>query len=206
MKRNFKGLLAIACLTFAGINVQAQAQTQGSVFDNLSVEAQYGLNSALSPNEGITTSDYSGFNFFQLGLNYHLNDVWGVRGTFASSNFKHKDVEDHGVKYSRLMLEATYNIFAAVNGGMMQPFDVTAHAGFGLASGKSELGGDNDLAGVAQIGIMPKYNFTSQFSVFIDGTFVNQFSQDYGFNGGAIKQGSGSYFNVGLGVQYKFKK
>lgn len=204
MKRNFKGILAIACLTFAGINVQAQ-QTS-SVFDNLSVEAQYGLNSALSPNEGITTSDYSGFNFFQLGLTYHIDDVWGVRGTFASSNFKHKDVEDHGVKYNRLMLEAAYNIFAAVNGGMMQPFDVTAHAGFGLASGKSEALGDNDIAGVAQIGIMPKYNFTSQLSVFIDGTFVNQFSQDYGFNGAAVKQGSGSYFNVGLGVQYKFKK
>jgi len=205
MKRNFKGLLALACIALAGTNVQAQAQTSGSVFDNLSFEAQYGLNSALSPNEGITTSDYSGFNFFQLGLNYHIDDVWGVRGTFASSNFKHKDVEDHGVKYNRLMLEATYNIFAGIN-GMMQPFDVTAHAGFGLASGKSELGGDNDLAGVAQIGIMPKYNFTSQFSVFIDGTFVNQFSQDYGFDGRAIKQGSGSYFNVGLGVQYKFKK
>lgn len=203
MKRKFKGVLAVACLAFAATN--AQAQTQGSVFDNLSVEAQYGLNSALSPNEGITTSDHSGFNFFQLGLTYHVNDVWGVRGTFASSNFKHKDLEDSGVIYNRLMLEATYNILTAVN-GMMQPFDVTAHAGFGLASGKSESLGSNDMAGVAQIGIMPKYNFTSQFSVFIDGTFVNQFSQDYGFDGLGIKQGSGSYFNLGLGVQYKFKK
>lgn len=206
MKRNFKGLLALACVALAATNVQAQAQTQGSVFDNLSVEAQYGLNSALSPNEGITTSDYSGFNFFQLGLTYHIDEVWGVRGTFASSNFKHKDNSNLGVKYNKLTLEATYNIFAAVNDGMMQPFDVTAHAGFGLASGKSETLGDNDLVGVAQIGIMPKYNFTSQLSVFIDGTFVNQFSQDYGFNGLGINQGSGSYFNVGLGVQYKFKK
>ena len=206
MKRNFKGLLALACVALAATNVQAQAQTQGSVFDNLSVEAQYGLNSALSPNEGITTSDYSGFNFFQLGLTYHIDEVWGVRGTFASSNFKNKDISDLGVKYNKLTLEATYNIFAAVNDGMMQPFDVTAHAGFGLASGKSETLGDNDLVGVAQIGIMPKYNFTSQLSIFIDGTFVNQFSQDYGFNGLGINQGSGSYFNVGLGVQYKFKK
>jgi len=205
MKRNFKGLLALACVALAATNVQAQAQTS-SVFDNLSVEGQYGLNSALSQNEGITTSDYSGFNFFQLGLTYHIDDIWGVRGTFASSNFKNKDNSDLGVKYNKLMLEATYNIFAAVNSGMMQPFDVTAHAGFGLASGNSESLSGNDMAGVAQIGIMPKYNFTSQFSVFIDGTFVNQFSQDYGFDGLAVKQGSGSYFNVGLGVQYKFKK
>ena len=206
MKKKFKGILALAFVALAATNMQAQAPTQSSLFDNLSVEAQYGLNSALSPNEGITTSDYSGFNFFQLGLNYHFNDIWGVRGTFASSNFKHKDVSDLGVKYNKLMLEATYNIFAAVNGGMMQPFDVTAHAGFGFALGKAKSKGDNDLVGVAQIGIMHKYIFTSQFAVFIDGTFVNQFSQDYGFNGLGIKQGSGSYFNVGLGVQYKFKK
>ncbi len=203
MKITFKGILVAAAIAFTATNVQAQ--TSGSVFDHLSVEGQYGLNSALSPNEGITTSDYSGFNFFQLGLTYHIDDVWGVRGTFASSNFKHKDISDLGVKYNKLMLEATYNIFTAVN-GMMQPFDVTAHAGFGLASGNSESASTNDMAGVAQIGIMPKYNFTEQFSVFIDGTFVNQFSQDYGFNGLGIKQGSGSYFNVGLGVQYKFKK
>lgn len=203
MKRRFKSILIVACLVFVSKN--AQAQTSPSVFDNLSIEAQYGLNSALSPNEGITTSDYSGFNFFQLGLTYHIDEVWGVRGTFASSNFKHKDVDGFGVKYNKLMLEATYNILTAAN-GMIQPFDVTAHAGLGLASGNSEVLSGNDLTGVAQIGIMPKYYFNSQFAVFIDGTFVNQFSQDYGFDGLGVKQGSGSYFNVGLGVQYKFRK
>lgn len=204
MKRNFKSIFTIALFTFAGVSVQAQ-QASSNVFNNLSAEAQYGLNSALSPNEGITTSDYSGFNFFQLGLTYHIDDVWGVRGTFASSNFKHKDKNELGVKYNRLMLEATYNIFAGIK-GIMQPFDITAHAGLGLASGNSQSSSGNDLVGIAQIGIMPKYNFTSQFSVFIDGTFVNQFSQDYGFNGLSVDQGSGSYFNLGLGIQYKFKK
>ncbi len=203
MKKKFKSILILGCLVCA--SQYGFAQSQGSVFDNLSIEAQYGLNSALSPNEGITTSDYSGFNFFQLGLTYHIDEVWGVRGTFASSNFKHEDIDASGVKYSRLMLEATYNILTAAN-RMIQPFDVTAHAGLGLASGNSEVLNGNDMAGVAQIGIMPKYYFTPQFSVFIDGTFVNQFSQDFGFDGLGVKQGSGSYFNVGLGVQYKFRK
>src|SRR5690606_15674267 len=121
MKRNFKGLLALACVALAATNVQAQAQTQGSVFDNLSVEAQYGLNSALSPDEGITTSDFKGFNFFQLGLTYHIDEVLGVRGTFASSNFKNKDISDLHVKYNKLTLEPTHNLFSGIN-GMMQPF------------------------------------------------------------------------------------
>ncbi|UUV20560.1 porin family protein [Paenimyroides aestuarii] len=204
MKKTFKSVLIATCL-LAVSQVNAQSNAPVSVFDNLSIEAQYGLNNALSPNEGITTSDYSGFNFFQAGLTYHIDEVWGVRGTFANSNFKHKDFDNLGVSYSKLTLEATYNIFTAVN-GMMQPFDVTAHAGFGAASGKSEQGSGKDMVGVAQIGIMPKYNFNSQFAVFIDATFVNQFSQDYGFDGSAINQGSGSYLNVGLGVQYRFKK
>lgn len=204
MKIKIKSILILSCIVF--VSKYSQAQTQGSVFDNLSAEVQYGLNAALSPNEGLETSDYSGFNFFQLGLTYHIDNVWGVRGTFASSNFKHKDIDASGVKYNKLMLEATYNILTAAN-GMIQPFDITAHAGLGLTSGNSETLSGNDLAGVAQIGIMPKYYFNSQFSVFIDGTFVNQFSQDYGFDGLGMQQGSsGSYFNVGLGLQYKFKK
>lgn len=203
MKKNLKGLLLAAGIIFASNSAFAQANS--SLWNNLSVEGQYGLNSALSPNEGITTSDYSGFKFFQLGLTYHIDDIWGVRGTFASSNFKHKNLDKSGVVYNKLTLEATYNILTAINGNM-QVFDVTAHAGFGLGSGNSEAVSGNDMVGVAQIGIMPKYNFTEQLSVFIDGTFVNQFSQDFGYNGLGVKQGSGSYLNVGLGVQYRFGK
>lgn len=199
MKKKLRNTLLICglALSFQGMNAQNKA-----LWDNLSLEGQYGMNTALSPKEGLNTGDYSGFNFFQLGINYHIDDIWGVRGTFASSKFTHKDLDDSGVRYSRLMLEATYNILTAVNGAS-QDFDITAHAGLGLASGKSESRSSNDMVGVAQIGIMPKYNFTHRIAVFIDGTFVNQFSQDYGFNGLNIKQGSASYLNVGLGVQVR---
>ena len=202
MKNKLRSLLLMSGFVLLAQNIQAQANR--ALWDNLSIEVQYGMNAALSPKDGITTSDYSGFKFFQAGINYQIDDVWGVRGTFASSNFQHKDFDDLGVKYGKLTLEATYNILTAVN-GMIQPFDVTAHAGFGLGSGKSESLKGTDMVGVAQIGIMPKYNITNQFAVFLDGTFVNHFSQDYGFNGSGIKQGSASYFNAGLGVQYRFK-
>lgn len=200
MKKKLRNILLTGSLflSFYGMN----AQTNSALWDNLSLEGQYGMNSALSPKEGLTTSDYSGFNFFQFGLNYHVDDIWGVRGTFASSNFKHKDMNNLGVMYNKLMLEATYNILTAVNQNP-QSFEITAHAGLGLASGKSESLSGKDLAGVAQIGIMPKYNFSSRIAVFLDGTFVNQFSQDYGFNGLTIDQGTGSYLNIGLGVQVR---
>jgi len=204
MKRGFKSALATLGLVLSVSTIQAQT-AEKSVFDNLSVEAQYGYNSAMSPKNDIVTSDYSGFNFFQLGLTYHIDDVWGVRGTFASSNFKNDDAKKYGVKYNRLMLEGTYNVLTSIK-GLMQPFDITAHAGLGLASGNSETVSGNDIAGVVQVGIMPKYNFSSQFAVFVDATLVNQFSQDFGYNGLSVKQGSGSYLNIGLGIQCRFNK
>ncbi|HLW41994.1 MAG TPA: outer membrane beta-barrel protein [Flavobacterium sp.] len=188
----------------------AQAQQAPDIWKNLSIEGQYGMNSALSPSEGITTGDYSGFNFFQLGLIYHIDDVWGVRGTFASSKFEHENINNSGVNFSRLMLEATYNILTGINGraafGTVSDFDITAHAGFGLGQGKSDARSGTDMIGVAQIGLMPKYNFSQNVAVFLDATFVNQFSQDFGFNGLGIEQGSGSYLNLGLGVQIRFKR
>lgn len=199
MKKKLRNTLLICGLI---LSVQATQAQNKALWDNLSVEGQYGMNTALSPKEGITTGDYSGFNFFQLGIMYHIDDIWGVRGTFANSKFTHKDLDDSGVKYSRLMLEATYNILTAVN-LTPQNFDITAHAGLGLASGKSESKSGSDMVGVAQIGIMPKYSFSHRIAVFVDGTFVNQFSQDYGFNGLNVKQGSGSYLNIGLGVQVR---
>lgn len=199
-----QAVIAVALIGMVHQSAQAQTPPAKSVFDNLSIEAQYGLNSAMSPNEGIQTSDYSGFHFFQAGFTYHIDDVWGVRGSFAQSNFKHKNTDGSGVKYSKLTLEATYNILTAIY-NLQQPFDVVAHAGLGLGIGKSEPLPGEDLIGVAQIGLMPTYRFNNQFAVFLDGTYVNHFSQDFGFDGLGIKQGSASYLNIGLGLQYRFK-
>lgn len=182
----------------------AKAQTSNGVWNQLSVEGQYGLNMALSPNEGITTGDYNAFKFFQFGVNYHIDDVWGVRGSFAHSAFEHKDQDDLGVKYNKLVLEATYNIFEGLQSNVAaNGFDVTAHAGFGLGIGKSESQSGDDMAGIAQIGVMPKYAVSPRIAVFLDATFVNQFSQDYGFNGLKSGQSNGSYFDFGVGVQIK---
>lgn len=203
MRSKFKSFLTVTGFVLLVQNINAQANT--AVWDHLSVEVQYGMNTALSPKEGIATSDYSGFKFFQVGVNYHVNDIWGVRGTFAMSDFKHKDLAGLGVNYKKLVLEGTYNILTAVNKAP-QLFDITAHAGLGLGLGASETLKEDDMVGVFQIGLMPKYNFNSRVAAFADATYVNQFSQDYGFNGLAIKQGSGSYFTVGVGVQVQLGK
>lgn len=203
MKKTLQAVATVALLGLVHETSQAQNAPK-SVFDNLSIEAQYGLNTPLTPNEGITTSDYSNINFFQIALTHHIDHVWGIRGSFAQSNFKHKEVDDLGAMYSKLTLEATYNIFTSIN-DLKQAFDITAHAGFGLGIGKSESLPGQDYIGAIQIGLMPTYQFTPQLAVFVDGTYVHQFSQDFGYNGLGIKQGTASYINAGLGLRYHFR-
>src|SRR5690554_4215104 len=154
MKKKTIGKILMMC----GIALSSQftqAQQAPDIWKNLSFEGQYGMNTALSPSEGITTGDYSGFNFFQVGLTYHIDEVWGVRGTFTNSKFEHETKNNSGVNFGRLMLEATYNILTGINGrtafGTVSDFDVTAHAGFGLGQGKSDARSGTDMIGAAQI-------------------------------------------------------
>ncbi|SRR5690554_2422027 len=199
----------IAC----GIALMSQfsnAQEATDIWKNLSFEAQYGFNSALSPTDGIEAGDFSGLNFYQFGITYHIDELWGVRGTFASSKFEHENLNNLGVNFSKFTLEATYNVLTGIQGQGNFPteraFEVVAHAGFGLGQGKSDARSGTDMVGIAQIGLMPRYSFSPNFAVFIDATFVNQFNQDFGYNGLSIEQGSGNYLNLGLGVQVRFKR
>ncbi|WKW47430.1 hypothetical protein P3875_05045 [Myroides sp. JBRI-B21084] len=202
MKKLVKGIFVAASL-IAFNSLHAQVVQSGSFVEKLSVEAQYGLNNVLSPTEGINAGDFSGFNFAQLGVNYHFNDVWALRGTVANSKFTHKDIDGVGVTYTKIVLEGSYNILAAANGSA-QAFEVNAHAGLGLGLGKSEFTTQKEEVGVAQIGIKPTFNFNESIGVFVDGTFVQQFSQHFNFAGTTMKVGPGSYLNVGLGLHYRF--
>lgn len=106
-------------------------QQTSNIWNNLSIVGQYGMNSSLSPNERITTSGYSDFKFFQFGINLSYNDILGVRGTFSSSDFKRKDLDNLGVTYSKLMLEENYNVLRAINQGKSSSdFEVTAQCWF----------------------------------------------------------------------------
>lgn len=188
-------------LLFAG---QLYAQEKEGILNNLSLEAGYGFNMPFGPADGIKTGDFGGFNSFHAGVRYHINDLWGVRGTFAFNKFEHKDNSNFGVKQSRLMLEAMFNVTNAIKGsGELTPFEVFAHGGLGLSQGKSNTLKGEDMMGNFQIGIMPSYNINERISVFLDATYVMSFSQDFGYHGLTIDQTSGSFLSANLGVSVK---
>lgn len=204
-----KKIVCIAIIALAAVQ-QSNAQ-QGSFLDNISLEAAYGYNMALSP-DNIETADVSGFNTVQLGLNYQINDIWGVRGTYSNTTFKHKDVNNASINYNKLTAEATFNVMQAVNASAYptsSAFQLVAHAGAGLNFGKSKVTNKTDSMGNLQVGIKPQYNISNRIGVFLDGTYIMNFKQNYGFNGMRIpgeSETTGSYVTGLIGVAVKLGK
>lgn len=202
MKKQIMAAVA-AVLGITAVNAQ-----EGSFFNQVSLEASYGYNLALSP-DNVDRTDFSGFNTLQLGATYQINPLWGVRGTYSNTTFKHKDNSDIGITYNKLTAEATFNVLEAINPSampMQQAFELSAHAGLGLNFGKSKVTDVTDTMANFQIGIRPQYNVTNRVGIFLDGTYIMNFKQNYGFNGRAIPgedETTGGYVTGLIGVAVK---
>lgn len=205
MKKQF--ILGITLLTTGLFSLHAQDKSS-DFLANTSFELGWGYNVPLSPTEGVKAGDFSGVNSLYVGAHYEIDDLWGVRGSYAYNGFKDKDNSDFGLTFHKFMLESTFNVTKAISGSPTQtPFEVLSHAGFGASLGKSELKSDSDRMISVQFGLMPRYNITDKISVHLDATYVANFSQDYGYNGGpALKTGksaTGGYLTANLGVALK---
>lgn len=202
MKKQIMAAVA-AVLGITAVNAQ-----EGSFFNQVSLEASYGYNLALSP-DNVDRTDFSGFNTLQLGATYQINPLWGVRGTYSNTTFKHKDISDLGITYNKLTAEATFNVLEAISPStmpMQQAFELSAHAGLGLNFGKSKVTDETDAMANFQIGIRPQYNVTSRVGIFLDGTYIMNFKQNYGFNGMSIPgedETTGGYVTGLIGVTVK---
>lgn len=189
-------------------NQQGRKKANKSEFINrISLEAGYGYNQAFSP-DSVDRTDVSGFNTFQVAANYKLDDLWGVRGSYANSTFKHKDFSDVGINYNKLMAEATFDVLEAINKTGMpdnQLFELKAHAGLGLTFAKSKTNDSKDTMGNFQIGIKPQYNVSQRVGIFLDGSYVLNFSQNLGYNGIPIPEDktTGGYVTGLIGVSIK---
>ncbi len=200
-----KKLVLVAALAVLSVN-QITAQ-EANFFEKVSLEATYGYNMALSP-DNVDRTDVSGLNTVQLGANYQINNLWGVRGTYSNTTFKHKDFDNAGVNYNKLTAEATFEVLQAINPEIAK-FQAIAHAGFGLNFGKSKATDVTDTMGNFQIGIKPQYNVSNRIGIFLDGTYIMNFSQNVGYDGLSIPgedSTTGGYVTGLIGVSVKLGK
>ena len=202
-------LLVISFLFISLFGTHALAQQNKTFAERLSLEAGAGYNIPISPDNGLSTSDYAGFRTFYGAANYELTSLWGLRFSYANNGFQDKNESSLGVTHHKLMAEGTFNVVEWIE-MQRNPFEVIVHAGAGVSFAKSKLFSGIDKMGTLQIGVMPLYRITDHFSLHFDATYVINIKQNYGYNGQqANLDGShvtGEYFvmNLGMGVRFDF--
>ena len=209
-QKNMKNLSTLSIILFVSlIATNVTAQSNKKFAERVSIEAGAGYLIPISPDEGISASDFAGFRDFYVGANYEFTDLWGLRLTYANQTFQDTNDSSLGVTHHKLMAEGTFNVIEWIE-IQRNPFEIVAHAGAGVSYGKSKISSDIDKMGTLQIGVMPLYRITDNFSVHFDATYVMNIKQNIGYDGKqANANGShvtGEYLNVnvGLGVKFSF--
>lgn len=200
-----KFLTTLTLLTFFCQTGKAQ---QSDIWSKIRLEAGWGYNLPTAPTSGITASDFAGVKSFYGGVKYELDDVWGIRGTYAFNSFEHKNDKDFGLDVHKLMAEATYNILQASGTDFAHTFDVEAHAGLGLSLADSKVSSGSDKMVSFQVGVMPQYKITDNVSVLLDASYVINLGQNYNYAGVHAKENgkgtTGGYFTANIGIAVKF--
>lgn len=208
-----KKLLLLSALLISGVFSSQQMQAQSSYqpfFEHVSLEAGWGLNIPGSPLGEYSSSDLMGVGSFYVGANYAFNETWGVRGTYAFNNFKHKDNNDLQFGVHKFMAEATLSLGNVFNGGNLpadfRKFDVIAHAGLGVSIGKRKMDKATDQIGSFQVGLMPTYKLSEKVSLNLDLTYVQNVSQASTFAGIYSDKTTGNYFTANIGISLALGK
>lgn len=204
--KHIYSLLVVVLVSAATFTSYAQSN---KFLQKLSFDASAGYNLPVAPIEGIKKSDFAGFKNFNLGANYELSDLFGLRFTYANTAFKDKNDSNIGLTLHKFMAEGTFNIIESID-MQRNPFEMVLHGGAGISMGKSTLSSGVDKMGTIQVGLMPLYRITDNFGVHLDATYVINIKQNYGYNGKSAVEGNehvtGEYviMNLGLGVNFRF--
>lgn len=197
-----KNLLLLSSLLISGLFFSQQMQAQnGRFLEHVSLEAGWGLNVPVAPSNGISTSDFMGVQSFYVGANYELNELWGLRGTYAYNGFEHKNHSSQKLTLHKLMAEATLNLGNAFSSGYgFSAFNVIAHAGLGMSMGENKNYSGKDWMANFQIGVMPTYKISEKVRLLLDLVYVVNFDHDFPYGDVASGKFTGGYFLANVGV------
>lgn len=202
MKR-FYLIILLTSISLVASSLLAQEKT---FMERVTLEAGGGYNLPVSPSrDNSTMSDYAGFKSFYAAANYEFTELVGLRLSYGNNSFQDTNNSSLGVTKHKFMAEATFNILQAIQ-KKQSPFEIMAHGGAGLSFGKNKQSSGTDKMGSVQIGLMPKYHITNNFSVLVDAAYVINLKQSFYFDGGAMPTSgdTGQFFMVNLGLAYSF--
>ncbi|MFA7446195.1 MAG: OmpA family protein [Flavobacteriaceae bacterium] len=184
MKKVILSVLALTSLTI--VNAQETEKEKRVDYDRWSIEANVGVNKAMSMwgvnfNEGYNNG--VGFRHYDLGVRYMLSSKFGLKLDVGYDTFN----ESSGPAYDADMLR--FGLQGVVNLGRVLDFEdwtntigLLAHAGGAIGSYNTDYKDDKVVSAIA--GLTLQFKLSERFAVTLDGTAINNFGQNQTFNGG----------------------
>lgn len=195
-------LLALA-LSMSAFSQGSCCPTGGNRFDQISLEAEYGLNYSRNPSQ-------SDFKHWGIGIRYMFNEYWGVKLDYANDRFS----DDNGKKgtgslYYRLSAQAVYNIGRALNFNELTNgnFNLLLHSGVGYSHLNVYERENSDNIGNFIIGGTLQYYISDRFALTGDVSGILNFSQQNRFDSSHARDTfTGKMLNASIGLTYYFGK
>lgn len=181
------------------------------VYDNYSIDVNYGLSGAYAP----SITELSHIDF---GFRYMFGEKWGIKLDYGTDKFRtQKSPTEMGTDYQRISVQAVGNLNNILDDRSYfynEYFCILAHAGGGYAWQKSVsfpagAGPGIDEIPHMMIGLNPQYTFAEGFSVGIDATAIMNLAQHVKFDGTRVSRAADNAtttytYNLSLGLSYTF--
>lgn len=154
-------------------------------FNQFSVEAGYGYVSPISGFSKENGSSYSGFKNFDFGVRYMFNEVYGLKLSYANSQFESNRDKAFGSKFNTVNLQGYFNLANVLDFG--RSFDDTLgllfHTGVGYSTMSSKIFPGQDQVYSFIGGLTPQYKLSDRLAFYIDFSYYYNTSHDFNYDG-----------------------
>ena len=173
-------------------------------WNRVSIETGYGY---VSPSKlysaEYSKGDFSGFNHFDIGVRYMIEQNFGVKLNYGIDTFSKGDA---GVTFNTIMASAVYNVGSLFNLSYSthENIGLLGHVGMGVTFANPEAINGTDHIGTATIGLTPQVKVSERISFYGDFAYAFRLKQHYGFDGVLLdkdyksKLGKTAVFSLGL--------
>ena len=176
-----------------------------SQVDTSTLKAQIALGINSESSDGFVNDFESkpiNFPTVNLGIQYMFSSSLGAKLDFGFNRFSNlENTPEFKINYSRLNMQLVYNA-SRIFGFLPNNMGVFAHAGPGYSFVKP-LGNypDNKTSFLNVMGGMEfHYGFSDSFSLYIDGSYITGFGDDFNPASDGFGSFNGNMLNISVGV------
>ena len=174
--------------------------------NHLSFDFSAGYNRPFTPYQKKYNSAFSGLKHLELGVRYMFTEKMGLRLNYANDNFRNDSGGDFGTNFSRIGIDAVYNIGKALNLDLISRYQygLLGHAGIGYTRVKPIYQKKSEQVGAVVLGLTPQIKLSDEFAFFGDLSLDVNFKQHYRYDGSLYTADYdpivGSHMTASLGI------